>query len=75
MAAKECPMKLLDLRKDQPLSLLDAAEFLGKITGQKPRISTLCCPYLGLNICWLARRFPANRWAISYGRFHSFAFS
>ena len=34
-------MKLRDLREDQPLSLPDAAEFLGKITGQKPHVSTL----------------------------------
>lgn len=34
-------MKLRDLREDQPLSLLDAADFLGKITGQKPHVSTL----------------------------------
>jgi len=34
-------MKLRDLREDQPLSLPDAAEFLGKITGQKPHASTL----------------------------------
>lgn len=34
-------MKLRDLREDQPLSLPDAAEFLGKLTGQKPHVSTL----------------------------------
>lgn len=34
-------MKLRDLREDQPLSLSDAAEFLGKLTGQKPHVSTL----------------------------------
>jgi hypothetical protein len=34
-------MKLRDLHNDQPLSLPDAAEFLGKLTGQKPHVSTL----------------------------------
>jgi hypothetical protein len=34
-------MRLRDLREDQPLSLPDAAEFLGKLTGQKPHSSTL----------------------------------
>lgn len=34
-------MKLRDLREDQPLSLLDAADFLSKLTGQKPHVSTL----------------------------------
>lgn len=34
-------MKLRDLREDQPLSIPDAAEFLGKLTGQKPHVSTL----------------------------------
>ena len=34
-------MKLRDLRDDQPLSLPDAADFLGKLTGQKPHVSTL----------------------------------
>jgi hypothetical protein len=35
------PMKLRDLRHDQPLNLRDAAEYLGKLTGQKPHVSTL----------------------------------
>jgi hypothetical protein len=34
-------MKLRDLREDQPLSLTDAAAFLGKVTGQKPHVSTI----------------------------------
>jgi hypothetical protein len=34
-------MKLRDLREDQPLSIRDAAELLGKLTGQKPHVSTL----------------------------------
>lgn len=34
-------MKLRDLREDQPLSLPDAAAFLGKLTGKKPHASTL----------------------------------
>lgn len=34
-------MRLRDLREDQPLSLPDAAEYLGKFTGQKPHVSTL----------------------------------
>ncbi len=34
-------MKLRDLRDDQPLSLPDAAAYLGKMTGQKPHVSTM----------------------------------
>jgi hypothetical protein len=34
-------MKLRDLREDQPLSIRDAAELLGKLTGRKPNVSTL----------------------------------
>jgi hypothetical protein len=34
-------MKLRDLRDDKPLSLPDAAEFLSRLTGQKPHVSTL----------------------------------
>ena len=34
-------MRLRDLRDDQPLSLPDAAAYLGTITGQKPHVSTL----------------------------------
>lgn len=34
-------MKLRDLRDDQPMSLPDAAEFLGTLTGQKPHVSTV----------------------------------
>lgn len=34
-------MRLRDLREDQPLSLPDAADFLGKLTGRKPHVSTL----------------------------------
>jgi hypothetical protein len=34
-------VKLRDLSEDQPLSLTDAAEFLGKLTGRKPHVSTL----------------------------------
>lgn len=34
-------VKLRYLREDQPMSLPDAAEFLGKLTGQKPHVSTL----------------------------------
>jgi hypothetical protein len=34
-------MKLRDLRDDQPMSMLDAADFLGRLTGQKPHSSTI----------------------------------
>jgi hypothetical protein len=34
-------VKLRDLRDDQPLSLPDAAAYLGRMTGQKPHVSTL----------------------------------
>jgi hypothetical protein len=34
-------MKLQHLRDDHPLSLLDAAEILGRFTGKKPHVSTL----------------------------------
>jgi hypothetical protein len=34
-------VRLRDLRNDQPLSLPDAAAYLGTITGQKPHVSTL----------------------------------
>lgn len=34
-------MRLRDLREDQSLSLPDAAEYLGKLTGKKPHVSTL----------------------------------
>jgi len=34
-------VRLRDLRDDQPLSLPDAAAYLGTITGQKPHVSTL----------------------------------
>ena len=34
-------MRLRDLRDDHPLSLPDAAAYLGTITGQKPHVSTL----------------------------------
>jgi len=34
-------VKLRDLRDDQPLSLPDAADYLGKLTGRKPHVSTL----------------------------------
>jgi hypothetical protein len=34
-------VKLRDLRDDQPLSLPDAAAYLGKMTGQKPHVSTM----------------------------------
>jgi hypothetical protein len=34
-------VKLRDLREDQPLSLPDAADYLGKLTGRKPHVSTL----------------------------------
>lgn len=34
-------MRLRDLLHDQPMTLLDAAAYLGKITGRKPHVSTL----------------------------------
>jgi hypothetical protein len=34
-------MNLRDLRDDQPLTLPDAASYLGRLTGQKPHLSTL----------------------------------
>jgi hypothetical protein len=34
-------MKLRDLRDDQPMSMLDAADFLGRLTSKKPHVSTL----------------------------------
>jgi hypothetical protein len=34
-------MRLRDLHQDRPISLPDAAEYLGKLTGQKPHVSTL----------------------------------
>jgi len=34
-------VKLRDLRDDKPLSLFDAADYLGKLTGRKPHVSTL----------------------------------
>jgi hypothetical protein len=34
-------MKLRDLRDDTPMSLPDAAAYLGRLTGQKPHASTL----------------------------------
>jgi hypothetical protein len=34
-------MKLRDLRDDQPLSLPDAADYLGRLSGNKPHVSTL----------------------------------
>jgi hypothetical protein len=34
-------VKLRDLREDKPLSLFDAADYLGKLTGRKPHVSTL----------------------------------
>jgi len=34
-------MKLRDLVDDRPMSLVDAAVYLGKLTGKKPHVSTL----------------------------------
>lgn len=34
-------MQLRDLQNDKPMSLPDAAEYLGRLTGQKPHVSTI----------------------------------
>jgi hypothetical protein len=57
-------VRLRDLLHDQPISLLDAAAYLGRITGRKPHVSTIyrwclkgCRGVLLESICIGGKRF------------------